>query len=103
MCEHIADVSDYYFDRLQEIPKKHPDRVSAIHGKGLLAGVKFRAVEDALSFHRRCVERGLWVRAHAYHEGHSTVLTKLGLLADRQVADAIVGIFLDILGEAKDE
>ncbi len=95
----IAALSRYYFGRLQEIPRAFPKRVARIHGRGLLAGVKFRAVQDALEFHRRCVERGLWVRAHAYHAGHSTVLTKLGLLADKGVADFIVDRFLEILRE----
>ncbi|NOZ20022.1 MAG: aminotransferase class III-fold pyridoxal phosphate-dependent enzyme [Planctomycetes bacterium] len=99
----LADLSRYYEDRLREIPQEHPNRVAAIHGKGLLAGVKFRTVADALSFHRRCLERGLWVRVHAYHEGHSTVLTKLGLLADREVVDVVVNTFLDILREVGDE
>jgi acetylornithine/succinyldiaminopimelate/putrescine aminotransferase len=97
--KRIAALSRYYFDRFQEMPERHPDRVSAIHGKGLLAGIKFREVKDALDFHRRCVARGLWVRAHAYHEGHSTVLTKLGLAADKRIADFIVDTFLHILRE----
>jgi acetylornithine/succinyldiaminopimelate/putrescine aminotransferase len=96
--KRIREVGRYYFRRLQEIPAAHPDRVAAIHGKDLLAGVKFRKVRDALAFYERCVERGLWVRVHAYHEGHSTVLTKLGLLADKRVADFVVDRFLEILG-----
>ena len=60
-------------------------------------------MKDALDFHRRCVQRGLWVRAHAYHEGHSTVLTKLGLAADKRIADFIVDKFLQILQEMKNE
>lgn len=99
--DRIADMSRYYYERLKELPAKHPDRVAAIHGKGLLAGVKFRAVQDALAFHQRCMERGLWVRAHAYHEGHSTVLTKLGLPADRAIADFVVESFLAILREMR--
>ncbi|MEW6356963.1 MAG: aminotransferase class III-fold pyridoxal phosphate-dependent enzyme [Planctomycetota bacterium] len=95
----VNDVSAYYFARLQEIPAAHPKVVAAIHGKGLLAGIKFRTVEAALEFHRCCVAAGLWVRVHAYHEGHSTVLTKLGLLADRQIADFVVDRFIRILAE----
>jgi len=97
--DRLADLGDYYFDRLHQIPSACGGLVAGIHGKGLLAGVKFREVEHALDFHRRCIERGLWVRVHAYHEGHSTVLTKLGLCADRQIADFIVEKFLQILGE----
>ena len=101
--KRIADLSRHYFQRLQEIPKTYPSLVSAIHGKGLLAGIKFKEVKDALTFHRRCVERGLWVRVHAYHEGHSTVLTKLGLAADKRIADFIVDTFLQVLQEVKNE
>ncbi|MCR4411695.1 MAG: aminotransferase class III-fold pyridoxal phosphate-dependent enzyme, partial [Thermoguttaceae bacterium] len=70
--DRIARLARHYFDRLQELPAAAPDRVAGIHGKGLLAGVKFHRVADALEFHRRAIERGLWVRVHAYHEGHST-------------------------------
>jgi hypothetical protein len=45
------------------------------------------------------VERGLWVRAHAYHEGHSTVLTKFALLLDTEVADFAVAGFRQLLKE----
>jgi len=50
-----------------------------------------------LGFHKAAVERGLWVRAHAYHEGHSTVLTKFALLLDDAVADFAVGAFRQLL------
>ena len=54
----------------------------AAHGRGHLAGLKFHEVEDAKRFPARCCSSGLWTRVHAYHEGHRTLLTKLGLLAD---------------------
>jgi len=95
--DRIAGISSYYFEQLRQLPVRHPERVAAIHGSGLLAGIKFHTVQDALAFHQQCLKRGLWVRAHAYHEGHSTVLTKLGLLADRQVADFVVRCFAEIL------
>jgi len=95
----IEAVSRHYFNRLQKLPAAWPGRVAAIRGKGLMAGVKFHAVADALEFHRRAVARGLWVRAHAYHEGHSTVLTKLALAADQPIADFIVDTFQEILEE----
>jgi 4-aminobutyrate aminotransferase-like enzyme len=93
-------LSRYYFDRLQELPAADPQRVAAIHGHGLLAGVKFRRVEDAIEVHRRLLERGLWTRVHAYHEGHSTILTKLALAADRRVADFVVNAFHETIREA---
>ena len=78
-----------------------PDVLLAAHGRGYLAGLKFRRVADALAFHRRAVEAGLWVRAHAYHVGHSTVLTKLGLLADEQVVDFVIARFRTLVQQMK--
>ena len=95
----IEQLAGHYFTRLQGLVAAGRGRVTAIHGKGLLAGLKFRAVDDALCFHRRCVDRGLWVRVHAYHEGHSTVLTKFALAADQRIANFIVDTFAEILGE----
>ena len=71
--------------------------LQAAHGRGHCAGLKFHRVEDALAFHRQAVASGLWVRAHAYHEGHSTVLTKMGLLADEKVVDFVAGRFRGLL------
>jgi acetylornithine/succinyldiaminopimelate/putrescine aminotransferase len=97
--KRLAQLGRYYFERLGELPAASAGRVKAIHGKGLLAGVKFGEVADAREFHRRCMHRGLWVRVQAYHEGHSTILTKLALAADRRVADFVVQTFREILEE----
>jgi hypothetical protein len=53
-------------------------------------GLKFRDVDPARQFQRELLDAGLWTRVHAYHPGHRTVLTKLGLMAD----DAIVEFLL---------
>jgi acetylornithine/succinyldiaminopimelate/putrescine aminotransferase len=95
----IDALGRFCFDRLGDLVGAGRGRIRAIHGKGLLAGVKFRKVGDALEFHRRCLARGLWVRVHAYHAGHSTLLTKLALAADRQVVDFVVNTFREILEE----
>jgi acetylornithine/succinyldiaminopimelate/putrescine aminotransferase len=95
----IDALGRYYHQRLAELPAKYPGLVRAIHGKGLLAGVKFHQVGAALEFHRRAVRRGLWVRVHAYHEGHSTILTKLALAADRNIVDFLVDALLEMLKE----
>lgn len=80
-----------------------PNQVSAAHGRGYLGGLKFRQVQAALQFHRRLLEARLWTRAHAYHEGHSTVLNKPGLLADEQIVDFLLARFRKLLqaGAAK--
>ena len=95
--ERITGLASYYFSRLQELPAAHPQRVAAIHGRGLLAGVKLRTVADAIQFQQRLLTRGLWTRVHAYHEGHSTLLTKLALAANRRIADFVVDTFHETL------
>jgi len=95
--KRIGDLAEHYSRRLQALADAYPERIAAIHGKGLMAGIKFRDVKDALSFHCRCVDNGLWVRAHAYHEGHSTVLTKLGLCFDKQTVDFLVDKLTELL------
>lgn len=97
--DRIGQLGDHISTRLHELVGIGSGRVAAVHGKAFLSGLKFRAVADALEFHRRCLARGLWVRAHAYHEGHSTVLTKLALAADRQVADFLIDSFRTVLEE----
>jgi hypothetical protein len=52
--------------------------------------LKFREVEDARQSQRRLLADGLWTRVHAYHAGHRTILTKLGLLADETVVDFVL-------------
>jgi acetylornithine/succinyldiaminopimelate/putrescine aminotransferase len=74
-----------------------PETVEAAHGRGHLAGLKFRRLDEAKAFHRRLHEAGLWTRLHAYHEGHRTILTKLGLLADESVAGFVIGRFHELL------
>jgi acetylornithine/succinyldiaminopimelate/putrescine aminotransferase len=77
-----------------------PEPLEAAHGRGHLAGLKFRTVAAATAFHRRLLEAGLWTRVHAYHAGHRTLLTKLGLLADDTVLDFILTTFRRFLQDA---
>jgi acetylornithine/succinyldiaminopimelate/putrescine aminotransferase len=78
-----------------------PGPLESAQGRGHLAGLRFRRVEDARAFHRRLLEAGLWTRVHAYHEGHRTLLTKLGLLADDAVVDFVLSRFRNLLGTLK--
>jgi hypothetical protein len=59
--------------------------------------LKFRKVDEAKAFQKRLFETGLWTRVHAYHEGHRTILTKLGLLADEAVVDFVITRFRELL------
>lgn len=81
----------------EALAAEFPGKVLSAQGRGYLSGLKFRKVEDALQFHRDLLNAGLWTRVHAYHAGHSTVLTKLGLLADEQVVDFVLGSFRKLL------
>lgn len=74
-----------------------PDLLQGVNGDGLLTGMKFRDREDALGFHKTVVEGGLWVRAHAYHPGHRTVLTKFALCAGGEVVDFLIQRFGEAL------
>ena len=53
-------------------------------------GLRLKSVEHAKALHRRLLADGIWTRVHAYHEGHRTVLTKLGLLVDAQIVDFLL-------------
>jgi acetylornithine aminotransferase len=80
-------------DGFQTLAAEFPKILHAAHGRGYLAGLKFHQVEEAKQFQRQLLAEGLWTRVHAYHEGHRTVLTKLGLLADDTVVDFLLARF----------
>ena len=86
----IAAVGTRLHDRMADLCSEFPDLLQEVRGAGHMTGLKFRTVEDALGFHRSAFERGLWVRVHAYHVGHSTVLTKFALPLDNEIADFAV-------------
>ena len=98
-ADRIRAIAGRITDGFAALVAEFPDRLQAAQGRAHLTGLKFRAVPDALEFHRRSLEAGLWTRAHAYHEGHSTVLTKLGLLADESVVDFILATFRRLLAD----
>ena len=77
--------------------QQFPNYLEAAHGTGHLAGLKFHSVETAKAFHRSLLEAGLWTRVHAYHEGHRTILTKLGLPAEAEVVDFMLATFERLL------
>ncbi len=95
--EHIAEAGAYYHERMKGLAAEFPDLLAEARGFGHMSGLKFHEVADALGFHRSAVERGLWLRAHAYHEGHSTILTKFALPLDVEVADFAVAAMRELL------
>ncbi|MBN2317346.1 MAG: aminotransferase class III-fold pyridoxal phosphate-dependent enzyme [Sedimentisphaerales bacterium] len=96
-AERINHIQVCLFDKLKTLAEEFPDRIAAIHGCPAMAGLKFHSREDALSFHRRSVDSGLWLRAHAYHEGHSTVLMKFALCVDTPIVDEYINRLRNLL------
>jgi acetylornithine/succinyldiaminopimelate/putrescine aminotransferase len=87
--EHAQEIGDRgrSFEKgMERLAASHPDMLVESRGEGHMSGLKFRRVEDALGFHRACLERGLWLRVHAYHEGHSTILTKFALPLTEEIS-----------------
>ena len=97
----IERAGRHYHERVAELPERFPELLVEARGTMHMSALKFRRVEDALGFHRAAVERGLWLRAHAYHEGHSTILTKFALPMDEQVADFVVEAMAELLTERR--
>jgi len=86
----VTNAQEYYYRSLCELAAEFPDRIAAVHGNRSMTGLKFRRVEDALAFHKKCVESGLWLRVHAYHAGHSTILCKFALCLEPAVVDEFI-------------
>lgn len=88
--DEIVTVGDRFAEGMRSIAAAHPDVLVDARGLRHMMGLKFRRAADALAFQARALDAGLWVRAHAYHEGHSTVLTKLSLAADEEIVDFVL-------------
>ena len=95
--DHVEDINDHFFAGLSKLATDFSDRIAGVRGQGLLAGLKFLDRDDAIAFHKRCVEAGLWVRVHAYHPGHSTLLAKPALCADERTLDFLVERMRELL------
>lgn len=85
--DKVGAVNDYFFKKMERLADDFSDRIAFVNGKGLMTGLKFHSREDAISFHEKCVDSGLWLRAHAYHEGHSTILCKFALCVNKKLID----------------
>jgi acetylornithine/N-succinyldiaminopimelate aminotransferase len=86
----INETQEYYYAKLCELAAEFPERIAAVHGNRSMTGLKFCKVEDALAFHKKCVESGLWLRVHAYHAGHSTILCKFALCLESAIVDEFI-------------
>lgn len=86
----ISRAQEYYHEKLGDLAAEFSDRIAAVNGSRSMTGLKFHRVDDALAFHRQCVENGLWLRVHAYHAGHSTILCKFALCLEPAVVDEFI-------------
>lgn len=88
--------------RLSELKKKHPDRISCIFGKGLLAGVLFKCPEtgepDAL-FPSRVCEKAMQKGLLLVHTGRESI--KIG--PPLTIPDEALEEGLDVLKESIEE
>jgi acetylornithine/succinyldiaminopimelate/putrescine aminotransferase len=96
--ERLGELAGRHYAGLQELVREFPDVLEEANGAGFLSGLKFRDREDALGCHRAALARGLWLRAHAYHPGHRTVLMKFPLAVDEPVIDFLHDQLRDLLG-----
>lgn len=99
--DQISLLGERIMEGLRSLASEFGDILEGVRGQRYLAGLKFRDREQALAFHKQAVAAGLWIRAHAYHPGHSTVLTKLGLLADESVIDFMTARLRGLLAEMR--
>jgi len=97
--ERLARLARRHHEGLLELVSAFPDFLERVNGEGLLSGLKFRRREDALAFHRAALERGLWLRVHAYHPGHRTLLMKYPLVVEEAVVDYVLKVFGELLRE----
>ncbi len=95
--DRIGALAERHYKGLCDLVHEFPELMEQVNGSGFLTGLKFRDREDALGFHKTAVERGLWLRVHAYHEGHRTVLTKFALVVDETVIDYFLKVLRDLL------
>lgn len=95
--DRIAALGQRYFAGLEVLARDFPDVIEGANGSLFLAGLKFRDRDEAIAFHRAAAARGLWLRVHAYHPGHRTILAKFALAADETVIDFVLEAVRDLL------
>ena len=89
-AETIRATAAALADGFASLTDEFPRVVERAQGRGHLMGLRLRSVEAARELHRRLLAAGIWTRVHAYHAGHRTLLTKLGLPADPDVVGFVI-------------
>ncbi|MFH0963516.1 MAG: aminotransferase class III-fold pyridoxal phosphate-dependent enzyme [Planctomycetota bacterium] len=95
--ERIARLAHQLENGFGGLAREFPQRIERVNGSGLLVGLKFRDRRDALGLCQAALDRGLWLRAHAYHPGHRTVLTKCAVVADEATLEYMVDVLRELL------
>lgn len=98
-AQGIAAVSQRHWRGLGELARDFPALIDTINGAGLLTGIRFKQRECALAFNKAALDRGLWMRVHAYHEDHRTVLTKYALTVEDSTVEFVLGIMRELLAD----
>jgi len=86
-----------HFAGLEELAAEFPHTIEGVNGEGFLTGLRFRRREQALAFHQAALERGLWLRVHAYHESHRTLLMKYPLVVDEEIVAFMLATLRQLL------
>lgn len=85
------DIGNYYEERLRELASRHHASIVEITGKRHLAGIAFHELEIAGQFAGELNRRGLDISVQSYKSDcPSVALTKLPLIAGREVVDFII-------------
>ena len=85
-------IGDEYEGRLRELAGQFPKLLAGVDGSRHLGCLRFRDTRTATDFARLLVERGLDISAQTYKpDCPPSVLTKLPLIAGREVVDFILG------------
>ena len=96
-ADHIEALGSYYFDELQNLQRRHPDKISEITGRRHLAGINIVNESLADRFHKAALAQGIFARLQTYKEGASTIITKPAIIADADDVDFVTGKFDAIL------
>ncbi|MGC9318356.1 MAG: aminotransferase class III-fold pyridoxal phosphate-dependent enzyme [Armatimonadota bacterium] len=96
-AERIDRAGRAWHRALEGLAEEFPETLVEAHGVGHMSALKFRDREECLGFHRAALERGLWMRAHTYHEGHSTLLTKFALPLDEDAIEFTADALRELL------
>lgn len=99
-ADRVGKTGERFHKAMAGLCDEFPAVLAGVRGAGHLTGLKFHRVGDALACHQAALARGLWVRAHAYHAGHSTVLTKFALPLDEEVCDWTVTAMREVVANA---